>query len=157
MSRKKISVDDLFSRQGELRVASRATIKPEPDGRVTVTPVVPGEKCTCPQSITINRTEIAAVVPTKDIRDCCGRRLIVVEVFFKCATVTEIFKQLSQAPGEVPPCVWRSPTLPLPPPARSTARPPLFRNCECAHQYCKNSCMWWGGSVENQGACHHGD
>jgi len=97
MERERISVDDLLARQGKIRPGIRATLKPASDDRVTITPVVAAGACGCSLKITVNKADIEAVTPTDDVSDCCGERLIVVEVAFANETVGSIFRQLGEA------------------------------------------------------------
>ncbi|OBK76301.1 hypothetical protein [Mycobacterium sp. 1274761.0] len=91
--RTSLSVDELLERQSDLPVL--ATIESSGEDRVAVTPVV-GGRCACSQTITVSKADIEAVVPTEDVRLCCGKRLIVAEVAFTNETVADIFRQLSQ-------------------------------------------------------------
>lgn len=96
MSRERISIDALLSQQSGLRPGTRATVKADSDDRVKVTPVTDGEGCACSYAITVNKADIDAVTPTGDTHDCCGERLLVVEVAFANETVADIFRQLSE-------------------------------------------------------------
>jgi hypothetical protein len=97
MGRETISVDDLLARQGKLRAGIRATIKADTDGRVTVTPSAAGGSCGCAFKITVGKADIANVSPTEEVSDCCGEKLMVVEVAFANETVASVFQQLGEA------------------------------------------------------------
>lgn len=149
MDRQRISVDDLLARQGELRSGIRATIKPEGEDRVTVSPVVAGGSCACPHKITVNKKDIADLVPTDDVSNCCGEKLIVVEVNFANETVADIFRQLSEAAAES--------LKSRPIPAFSHGRPPpppwLRGDFVADFQACCDYCNSYPVSAEDQIRC----
>src|SRR5688572_18117399 len=97
MDRQTISVDDLLARQSSLRSGIRATIKADVDDRVTITPFVAGGACACALKITVSKADIKDVIPTDEVSECCGEKLIVVEVAFANETVASIFRQLTES------------------------------------------------------------
>ena len=119
MDKKTISVDDLLSQQNGLQPGFRATVKTDSDDRVKVTPVTAGLGCTCPYAVTVDKAAIEGVVPTGDTHDCCGERLLVVEVAFVNDTVADIFRQLSEASARAS----KNQSLTTPVPPNSLGRP----------------------------------
>jgi hypothetical protein len=142
MGKEKISIEELLTRQGGLR--RRATIKLDSDDRVTVTPVVAGGGCACAQAVVVDKADIEGVVLTDEVHDCCGERLSVVEVTFVNETVTDIFRQLSEAAAR------RSQSRPIPTAAQTR---PAFRDCGLNYQYCTESCGWWASSELDYQLC----
>lgn len=167
MDEKAISVDDLLSQQSGLQPGFRATVKIDSDDRVKVTPVTAGLGCACPYAVTVDKAAIEGVVPTGDTRDCCGERLLVVEVAFADETVADIFRQLSEASARSAKNQFQ--TTPVTPkslgrPSRRVTRGGLSRaglnndpfTCqECLDNYedCLWSCYNSAGSPGDQFRC----
>lgn len=149
MDRQRISVDDLLARQSELRPGIRATIKPEGEDRVTVSPVVAGGACTCAHKITVNKKDIADLVPTDDVSDCCGEKFIVVEVNFANETVADIFLQLSESAAKA------LKNRPIPAFPHGHPPPPWLRagNFQADFQACCDLCGWSAASSEDLNRC----
>jgi hypothetical protein len=152
MDKQKISIDDLLARQSSLRPDLRVTIKPDNDGRVSVTPAVAGGECGCAFKITVNKEDIENVTPTDDVSDCCGEKLIVVEIAFANETVADIFRQLSETAAK------SKKNRPIPSPhGRHTSPTPWLRGdpyqCWANYQACDESCGWSPGSQQDWQLC----
>lgn len=79
---KELSIEEIFSEQS--KVVFTATIeKTEDDDFVKVTPYSPDAGCQCGSSLKIPSSAIERIVSTGLMHRCCGKRLIVVEIYFK--------------------------------------------------------------------------
>lgn len=167
MDKKTISVDDLLSQQNGLQPGFRATVKTDSDDRVKVTPVTAGLGCSCPYAVTVDKAAIEGVVPTGDTHDCCGERLLVVEVAFVNETVADIFRQLSEASARasknqsltnsVPPTSLGRPSRRFPigtrPPARLREETISCNKCLDNYEECLWLCYNSAVSPEDQSRC----
>ncbi|KUJ67122.1 hypothetical protein ACZ90_30225 [Streptomyces albus subsp. albus] len=95
MAEERVSVDALLERQD--RVLATVEAVPGSDDRVRVTPLAPGSGCACELGIVIPKDEIGGLIVTDEVRNCCGKRLPVVEVDFANDTVALVFQQLGAA------------------------------------------------------------
>ncbi len=93
----KIGLDDFLKEQSATPTALRATVEPTAQAdEVRVTPLLPGGTCPCGAGLNIPKASIAAVTPTGEHRDCCGKRLRVVDVEFaaEASVLRSVFAQL---------------------------------------------------------------
>ena len=97
MAREPISLDELLTRQE--RAGTVCTIEAVPDkpDRVRITPFVSGPGCSCSHGMTVPKDVIESVTTTDDTKDCCGRKLTVVEVSYADPILNDVFRQLGEA------------------------------------------------------------
>jgi hypothetical protein len=119
MPKERLSLDALLESQGAIRGSVESV--PGSSDQVRVTPVQSGNGCACDRSIVIAKNEIEAVTVTDEVRDCCGKRLPVVEISFANETVASVFQQVHAS------AVHRRTPPPSPPPGHFAAHPAVAR------------------------------
>ena len=101
MASERTSVDELLARQSEpakLLVTVEAVESNET--LVLVTPYVAGLGCQCSHALKVKKQAIEWLAATDEVHECCGKRLIVTEIGFADATLTDVVSQLAQAARE---------------------------------------------------------
>jgi len=93
-----LSIDELLEKQS--KVTLNATVEAVKDAptMVKVTPYREGIGCLCHLAMTIQKSFIEEALPTGQYHNCCGKRLIVVEIRFKSDAsipVQDVFEQAS--------------------------------------------------------------
>jgi hypothetical protein len=165
MPEEPISVDTLLEQQSRVRV----TVEPVPgsDEEIRVTPATPGGGCACDRSLIIPKREIEGVFSTEEVRNCCGKRLQVVEALFASDTLASVFQQLNASASRMrspaarataarparyamvdPPVVGRWPGLPSRAFPRASALPmpawyvfdDWYVRCSDAYDECRAGC-----------------
>ncbi|MEV0387742.1 hypothetical protein [Nonomuraea sp. NPDC050643] len=123
MAREPISLDDLLTRQDRAGTLSTVEAVPDRPDRVKVTPFVSGLGCSCSLGVTVPKDALESITTTEDTKECCGKRLMVVEVSFADPALSEVFRQLGHAVGKA-------------------ARQPDVRGGTCAfeHKHCVQNC-----------------
>lgn len=94
MAREPISLDELLTRQDQANTLATVEAIPDRSDRVRITPFVAGPGCSCALGVTVPKDVLESVTMTGEAKDCCGKRLMVVEITFADPILSDVFQQL---------------------------------------------------------------